>query len=300
MARHMIGRIATIVVLICGAVCVPAAVRSEEPVAARAAQPTAHFEPSASKPLVFFQQRGGTYAGSRRTETDDARLSGHVHDRLLELLPPIFGTTLVNREVRDDGTQTLMSVCRANAAAGFVETTYAFSLLEAQSSHGAFTIMLRGCGGTTFASATGGSAKPQGRLELIDLMDPAIDEAVARLRTILAASPRSLANLKSVGLYMDDNETDSMWLPRIDGKRVVVDECDPMGTAARAGLHAGDEVVTINGESVTGVDQTHLNAIMISALRHGAWTLGVRAGATPVHSVTFVNQTAAWYAANPL
>jgi hypothetical protein len=58
-------------------------------------------------------------------------------------------------------------------------------------------------------------------------------------------------------------------------------------------LCVGDEVIMIDGESLAGVGQTSLNAIMISALHNGTWKIGVCASTTAAQPVTIVTWTAA-------
>jgi PDZ domain len=121
------------------------------------------------------------------------------------------------------------------------------------------------------------------------LLRNALAPAVAAFRASAASNAGFVANLTRCGLALGDTERTAFLAIRSDRKGGVVARVDPIGTAARAGLQAGDRVFTINGAEVTGAN---VSTLMIAADKTGRWEV------TGSRNVSFDAQNAQWYAAH--
>jgi hypothetical protein len=221
---------------------------------------------AAKKPLLFFFASDNTIdLGDSYTEIENGKVLATARDRLVERLGKTFGTTIV---------------------------FYQFKHFPPSGAE-----IAQACAQT---GAVGAGVHGPGKENIGEVVLPAMEDAYARLSQDVADSPKSAANYERYGIYMNDDEADSFWLPTIAGKKTVVEVCEALGTASRAGLRIGDEVRSINGAPTIGIDFDALNAAMKRGVTGGTWTLDIVGKDNVPRMLTFQNQTTAWYAAHPL
>lgn len=119
------------------------------------------------------------------------------------------------------------------------------------------------------------------------LLRNALAQAVTALRGSAASTAGFVANLTRCGLALGDAERTAFVAIRYERNGPVVARVDPVGTAARAGLQAGDRITSINGVEPTGAN---LSSLTTAADASGRWQV------TGTHNVSFDVQSAQWYA----
>jgi len=157
------------------------------------------------------------------------------------------------------------------------------------------SLRLIGCGGTYpnvhFPVGSGVAEEASGAAAATTeqndaLLRKALATAATALRESAAANAGYVANLARCGLALGDTERTAFVAIRYERNGPVVARVDPLGTAARAGLRAGDRVTSINGVDATG---TNLSALISAADASGRWEV------TGSHNVAFEAQNARWY-----
>lgn len=240
--------------------------------------------------------------GDEYTEIENGKVLDGVRVRLTDGLAKTFGTPVLYHAFRSSNPANadIAAACAASGAAGTIAIHDAFGPGVNDTFRGAFTIEVRDCYGSEFFSETGSGVHGPGKEEIADVVMPAMEEAYAHIQKDVDDSPKASVNYVRYGVYMTSQEADSFWLPSIENGKTYVDECQPLGTASRAGLRVGDEVRSINGAPTVGIDYDALNAAMARALSAGTWTLEIAGKDKKPRTVTFQNQTVAWYVSHPI
>ena len=253
-----------------------------------------------AKPVLFYLRQDAKYSGGADTETDDHLAQAMLHDRLVPLLTGLFHTQIVAAELGVPTLAQLADACRSHGTVGVVSVENPWQVDPSAKSAAVVQVSVQSCNGTEWFMVDGGAYRDTARdANLESLMKEAIAQVSEKLKTVVHDTPNASSNFARYGMYMNDAETDSFWTLAIGKGRTTVDSCDPMGTAYRAGLRVGDEVVSIDGNPTEGLDQADLNAVMQDAKHSGAWTLQVKGSNGTTRSLTFENQPLSWYVAHP-
>lgn len=253
-----------------------------------------------AKPILFYLRQDAKYSGGAGTETDDHLAQAMLHDRLVPLLADLLHTQVVNAELGVPTAAQLTDACREREAVGVVRVDNVWQLNPSAKSVAIVQVRLSNCTGTEWFMLDGGAYRDSARDANVEsLMKEAIAQVSEKLKKIVHDTPNASSNFARYGLYMNDAETDSFWTLTIAKGKTTVDSCDPVGTAFRAGLRVGDEVVSIDGNPTAGIDQAELNGVLENAKRTGPWTVEVKAPNGTTRSLTFENEPVSWYVAHP-
>jgi hypothetical protein len=253
-----------------------------------------------SKPILFYLRQDEKYSGGANTETDDHLAQAMLHDRLVPLLADLLHAQIVNADLGAPTSAQLTDACRSHGTVGVVSVENPWQVDPSAKSAAIVQVSLQNCSGTEWFMVDGGAHRDSARdANLESLMKEAIGQVSEKLKKTIHDTPNAASNFVHYGFYMNDAETDSLWTLAIAKGKTVVDSCDPVGTAYRAGLRVGDEVVSINENSTDGLDQAALNAVLENAKRAGPWTLQVKASNGTTRTVTFENEPVSWYVAHP-
>jgi len=256
--------------------------------------------PSAPKAIIFYQVGDAKYFGGDETETDDHLAQAMLHDRMLPLLHELLNTEVVNLDLGVPKSEQLADACRAHEAVGVVAVRNVWQVRPDGRSAAIVQMTFENCNGTEWFTVDGTAYRETAHgANLSSMMDESIKAVSANLTKVVHDTPNAASNFVHYGFYMNDAEADSFWTLVIEKGKTIVDYCDPIGTAYRAGLRVGDDVSAVNGAPTDGVDQERLNAILENAKRDRTWALTVRGTGGATRELTFRNEPVSWYVAHP-
>ena len=222
----------------------------------------------AARPLLFYQV-SDTISGSDTAETRYRAMQAHVHDKLVPALTAMFGTSLVDLKSAEYSPSDIEQLCRKNGAVGVLAYNTSWNIDPMATTVIGAVLNVESCGGTIWFSAGGSAKETTGRDVVEELLEKTLVQVLDDAKRITDPTPNAKSNFIRYGMYMNDAESDSFWTLAIEDGRTVVDSCDPIGTAYRAGLRVGDVVTAVNGTSTADADQAKVQlAILEDAMQN--------------------------------